>query len=310
MKSLLNKTTNLSLLTLTIVALNLNLSSVSQAQSEKGCESEPPSQSQKVYNKKLKLEAEDMGIKLRSFLMEHAETAALVSRAGADLSDRDWSNPERHKYSHTGIAVKDPVSGKWKFVHELNDCSGPNSKIYEQGLAEFFMDDPFMMDVEVIFPSKALQEKISAVIFDKSVGSKGLARALHNRNYSNIAYPFGNEYQNSNMWVLNIVAAAQSGLKSIEKVQKFYQSKGFEASLVHLSGLEKTFGEMFTENAKVEDHPQSELSSGWFRFASSASLLKYMKRTDVTSQTKTLCHAKGCDLRIKGTLIAAPKEQD
>ena len=280
----------------------------SYANSETQCGDEPPSRSQKLYNKKLKLHAEDMGLKLRMYLGENAERVALVSRAGGDLSDRDFKSPERQKYTHTGIAIKDSATGKWKFIHVLNDCAGPTSSIHNQGLAEFFMDYPFMFYVHVIVPSLELQSKIAAVLEDKTVGKKGLAYALHNYKYSNIAYPFANEYQNSNMWVLAVVAAAQSGSKNLSGAVSSYKKTGFKPSYVKLSGLESTFGPMFTQNAKTEDHTDEEKSSGWFQFVSSSSLITYMKTKSNLIGEKTICHKNGCDMKIKGNLIPAPSE--
>ena len=297
----------LQLLIRTFISVLLIQSVAHANNSETSC-GEEPSKSQKIYNKKLKLQAEDMGLKLRAFFAEKAEMVALVSRAGGDLSDRQWAYPEKQKYTHTGIAVKDSATSKWKFVHELNDCAGPSSSIHEQGLAEFFMDDPFMFDVVVVIPSVELQKKILAVIEDKSVGKKGLARALHNSRYSNIANPYSTDYQNSNMWVLSVIAAAQSGAKTQTAALNYYKRNGFKPSQVKLSGLESMFGQLFTKNAKTEDHTDEENSSGWFKFVSSVSVNKYVKDNDKVLAEKTLCHRNGCDIRIKGTLIPAPQE--
>lgn len=299
----------MSRLNLRVFLSVLLMQTAAYAQSQTDCHEDPPSQSEKLYNKKLKVQAEDMGLKLRLFLGENARSVAIVSRAGADLSQREMQNPARHKYSHTGIVVKEPTTGKWKFVHVLNDCAGPSSSIHTQGLAEFFMDDPFYLDVSIIVPSVELQDKILRVITDKSVGGRGWASALHNGRYSNIANPFSTKYQNSNMWVLAVLAAAKTGARNQAEAQSSYRASGYQPSQVRLSGLESGFGELFVENAKTDDHASDEHGSGWFNFASSASVHAYAKKVDKIQSEKVLCHASGCDLRVRGGLLPAPVEE-
>ena len=277
-------------------------SALAQAQSETNC-GEQLTDGQRTYNRRLKTMAEDMGLQLRVYLGENADNAALVSRAGADFSTRKFQSPSNQKYSHTGIAIKDSKTGQWKFVHLLNDCAGPSSSLHQQGLAEFFMDDPFMLDVRVLVPSIELQHKIVQAIEDRANGGRGLAHVLHNPSYSNIANPFALEYQNSNMWVMAIVASAQSGATSLAAAQSYYERKGFQPSQVEISSLEAFLGPIFTKNAKTDDHSDEESSSGWYNFAASAGVNKYLRATDQLVADKELCYKSGCDTVVRGNLI-------
>lgn len=241
-----------------------------------------------------------MAFRLFQFLEEKQAQVALVARAGGSSGDRVFRAPrhhpssftgEGHKYSHIGIAHRSPT-GKWSFTHLLNeraeDCSGPSNKsnIYDQSLADFFRDDPWMMDIMISIPSSELAAKIVDVVEDQSFANIGLAKALHYPVYSNIANPFNtrsNKRQNSNQWALTIVAAAQSGLTSLSEVQGFYAKNGFTPSQVRVTGLESTFGKWFgmiPKNAYLDDHSSSEQASGWYNFVSAASLFAYLDKTD------------------------------
>jgi hypothetical protein len=241
-----------------------------------------------------------MGMKIHQFMESNHYRVAIVGRDGADLSKREFRSPSQQKYSHVGIIVPDG-KGSWKFVHLLNSCAGPNSDIYEQGLAKFFTDDPFMYDFIITVPSEELQAKMETIINDKSVGEKGWAKELHYPMYSNIAYPFSLKYQNSNMWVLSIIAAAQSGTKDRAESQNYYANHGFQSSQVHLKSIESlgaAFGVGMPSNVHVDAHPRMERIRGWLSFVSADGVLNYLRETDKPLvDAKEICPDAGCNLR-------------
>ena len=59
----------------------------------------------------------------------------VLARAGQNLSEYGVRD------SHLGFAYRE---GKlWRVVHKLNQCGTASGLIYRQGLAEFFLDDPY-----------------------------------------------------------------------------------------------------------------------------------------------------------------------
>ena len=241
----------------------------------------------------------DMALALLAFLERSAPRAAVVSRAGADLSKNRFRNPRKQKFTHTGLVWKSARDGSWRFRHALNVCAGPSSELFVQSLVQFFDDEPFYYDIQVTVPSETLQERIAALLEDDAA-----SRRLHNPRYSNIAYPFRAEYQNSNGWVLAVVAAAQSGRRSVPELQAHYRKAGFVPSRVKVGFLKK-LGAGFVPNATVSDHPP-RLFGGWYEFVSSASVHRYLADTDRPLAGREICHPAGCNIPV-ATLIGPPR---
>ena len=75
-----------------------------------------------------------------------------------------------------------------------------------QGLLNFLLDDPFALDILMMELPVALQGAIIAEI------EKGTAQRFLSAAYSTLSYPFSTRYQNSNHWLLEVLAAAQARL--------------------------------------------------------------------------------------------------
>ena len=241
----------------------------------------------------------DMALGLLDFLVRNARRAAVVSRAGADLSKNRFRNPRKQKFTHTGLVWKSSRDGLWRFKHVLNVCAGPTSELFVQSVVQFFDDEPFRYDIHVAVPSEKLQEGIAAVLEDEAA-----SRRLHNRKYSNIANPFRAEFQNSNGWALAVIAAAQSGLETYPELQANYRKAGYAPSKVKV-GFVKKLGAGFVSNATLRDHPP-RLFGGWYEFVSSASVHRYLADTDRLVIARELCHPTGCDIPLT-TLNGARK---
>ena len=238
-----------------------------------------------------RVNAHDLALDLLDFLEANARMVALVSRAGSDLSEYRFRDPRKQKYTHAGFAWKSSRDGRWRFKHALNVCGGPSSQLFVQSLVQFFDDDPHYYDLRIAIPSLALQERIVKVLEDESA-----SRRLHIPRYSSIANPFRAQYQNSNGWVLAVIASAQSGRRMYQEAQDHYREAGYVPSRVRL-GLLKKLGAGFIANATTRDHPP-RLFGGWFRFVSAASLERYLADTDWLLARTEICHPRGCNIPV------------
>ena len=243
----------------------------------------------------------DMALALLAFLERSAPRAAVVSRAGADLSKNRFRHPRKHKFTHTGLVWKSSRDGLWRFKHALNVCAGPSSELFVQSLVQFFDDEPFYYDIQVTVPSETLQERIATLLEDRAASQR-----LHNPRYSNVANPFRAEFQNSNGWVLAVVAAAQSGRRSVPELQAHYRKAGYVPSKVKVGFLKK-LGAGFVPNATLRDHPP-RLLGGWYEFVSSASVHRYLADTDRALAGREICHPAGCNLPV-ATLNGPPRRE-
>ena len=65
-----------------------------------------------------------------------AAEVAVIARVGSDLSRYGIT------WTHAGIVWRDDPAGRWQVWHALNDGAGATSRLYRQGLMNFFLDDP------------------------------------------------------------------------------------------------------------------------------------------------------------------------
>lgn len=224
---------------------------------------------------------------LLDYLNEHVEKVAIVGRAGDDISVWNYRNPAYQKYTHAGIVWKNPEDGQWWFKHVLNICRGETSRIFDQTVLEFFDDGPHFYDFHIGFPSLELQESISAVLEDEA-----LFKSLHNTQYNMISNPSQGRDQNSNGWVLSVIAAAQSGLRNSGRIRQYYMRNGYLPSQVQVNwgGLIS----FFKKNATTKYHSKEGKRNGWYSFVSVASLFQYLHYSDTLIETE-ICHPKGCN---------------
>lgn len=78
----------------------------------------------------------------------------LIARAGQDLSAYGL------RYSHFGYAYRDDATHAWRIVHKLNHCGTDHAALYRQGLADFFMDQPWRYEAGVVVPAPEVQQAL------------------------------------------------------------------------------------------------------------------------------------------------------
>lgn len=246
-----------------------------------------------------------MAKKLSDYLEENAWKAAIVSRAGGDLSSEKFLYPAKQKYTHAGIAWKSSEDGQWYFKHLLNICSSKESSIFVQGLPQFFDDSPYYFDFHVVVPSRQLQERIVSVL------ESDVSSLVHNPSYSKIAHPYRGQYQNSNAWVLNIIGAAQSKIEVLYKdrenpalfqmaIAHYYRNQGFRPSQAQVGRFRAFLANNafypFPTSATTRDHSEEEHRTRWFKFVSAESLHHYLDHTDEVIDQREICHDSGCNI--------------
>ncbi|MBL8383249.1 MAG: DUF2145 domain-containing protein [Burkholderiales bacterium] len=178
---------------------------------------------------------------------------ALVARVGRDLS--------RHglRYSHLGFAWRDHPRGAWFVVHELNACGAATSDLHDEGLGNFFLDDLFDHEALLLLPPPATQARLSALL------AAGPALALHGRHYNLVAHPFSTRYQNSNQWVLEMLAAAlapDGAVASRAAAQRWLREAGYRPTTIRLGTLERLGARIARANIAFDDHPPEHRFAG------------------------------------------------
>ncbi|MEM1140092.1 MAG: DUF2145 domain-containing protein [Pseudomonadota bacterium] len=226
-------------------------------------------------------------IALRDELQSKGATAAIIARA-ANQRDRQFRITEDEvlegmKYGHAGIMYKAPDTGRWAVRHLLfSGCQDPdNSFIKQEGLALFWSSDIVNYDILVKIPSPDFQAKLVAAVVDDA-----RVAGVHNTRYNAISNPFDNRFQNSNEWVLSMIVTAHTGAESQDAVIAELTQADYVPLQAKMKAHELTavgFG-LGPAGVHVSDKPDAERKTGWIRFVSPESIVRYVVSIDPTAE--------------------------
>ena len=201
---------------------------------------------------------------------------AMIARVGQDLSKYGL------RYSHMGYVRRD--QGRWLVVHELNLCGSAQSALFDEGLANFFLDDMFAYETAILVPSLAAQERIAALL-----ASRDVAR-LHAARYNMLAFPFATTYQNSNQWLLETYAAGMSELPvaSREQAQAWLKLAGYRPITIEISAMTRLGARMFRANVAFDDQPFERRMAGHIDTVTVDSVMRFVRQRDPQAREITL----------------------
>ena len=223
------------------------------------------------------INASNKALEVQQKLNKLNPEVALIARVGSDLRQYGLH------YSHLAFVVKNypGAPGKWTFIHLLNQCNTPYSAIYKQGLMNFFLDDLYSLDYQITIPNHETQIKLYQALQAKRLHS------LHNKQYSMLAYPFSTKYQNSNQWILEVIAKALSPntISSRKSAQRYLLKTGYKPSIIKIGGLSKIGASLFNKHIQFDDHPIEEQRSNQFSTISVISVVNYLRNHDVIKST-------------------------
>jgi hypothetical protein len=224
-----------------VIAL-LAASCIVPAHAGRSCEEQPITQ--KAFS-----DAMATGQGLQAVLDASGVDVALVARQGQDLSRY------RLKYSHAGLAFRSAPGQPWRVVELLNDCGTADSELWVDGLANFFLDDPLTLDALVMSPPPKVAARLKEMLADPAA-----LRKLHQMKYNMVAYPFSTKYQNSNQWVLEVLAASEASdvrVRTREQAQGWLKLAGYQPTEMNIGPLTRLGGRMFKANIAFDDHPSA-----------------------------------------------------
>lgn len=204
---------------------------------------------------------------------------ALVSRAGQDLSRY------RLRYSHMGVAVREHPAGRWTVVHALNDCNTAASSLYNEGMGNFFLTDLYRHEAQVVIPGPAMQARLAGLF-----GTRTPLR-LHEPHYNMLAYVYSTQYQNSNQWVLESLAAATAPAGQVEtraEAQAWLRSIRYQPLTVEIPAAVRLGARMFRANVAFDDHPFERRMAGQIDTVSTDSVVRFVRMTDPDAKTMVI----------------------
>jgi len=220
-----------------------------------------------------------LAIQTREKLDASGAQVALVGRVGQDLSGY------KLKYSHMAFAWRDHPQGRWLVLHQLNLCGTANSSLYNEGLANFFYDDLFAWDAMIMIPSPDLQARLV-----ERLTQPALLTSLHQPHYNMVAYPFSTRYQNSNQWVLEVLANAMRNDTGADRaiLQGWLKQAGYQPSVLRILALHRLAGRMFRANVAFDDHPGGDRLLGKIEVVSVESVARFVQHQDPLSTIQTV----------------------
>ncbi|WP_293936228.1 DUF2145 domain-containing protein [Iodobacter sp.] len=202
---------------------------------------------------------------------------AMIARVGQDLS------AYRLRFSHMGFVWHDPkAQGQWRVMHLLNQCGTAQSDLWREGLANFFMDEPFAYDSMIIVPPSEVQDKLQIWLSEQ-----GKMEQLHGDKYNMLAYPFSTQYQNSNQWVLEGLAAAMShdlAIRSRAQAQQWLKLMNYQPTELRINTFKRLGGRMFRANIAFDDHPTDRRMAGRIDTITVDSIVNFLQQASPESR--------------------------
>ncbi len=190
----------------------------------------------------------------------------VLARAGQDLTKYNL------RYSHVGLAYSTPDG--WRVLHKLNACGTSTSNLYEQGLGEFFLDDPWRYEAAWAVPVSVVQDKVHALL------SSGVrATSLHQPQYSLVSYAWGTKYQQSNQWAIETLALAmEPSVQTRSQAQMWLQQAKYEPTTLTLRPLTRLGGRVSAANVAFDDHPDNKRFSDKIETVTADSVFAWLER--------------------------------
>lgn len=221
----------------------------------------------------------DLAYRTRTALEQSGAEVAIVARVGRDLS--------RHglRYSHMAFVVRDHPKGRWHLTHMLNHCGTAASALYDEGLGNFFLDDLHDYEALIVTPGRDLQVRLAGLLRSSA------AQRLHTASYSLIAHPYSTLHQNSNQWLLEMIAAAVAPPGQIidrASAQRWLAESGYTAAEIRISPAQRIGARLFSANVRFDDREARELETGRYQVVSAESVAAYLTRADASTERRVL----------------------
>lgn len=237
---------------------------VQPAQAGQACRNEPLTAREVVQSMEL-------ARKTFEALDASGASVALVARAGQDLSQYGL------RWSHLGIVVRDHPAGRWTVVHELNDCGTASSQLYNEGIGNFFLTDLYRYEGAVLIPGPETQARLVQVMASRA------PRRMHEAHYNMLSYVFSTRYQNSNQWVLELLAAAAAEPGQVEtrgEAQAWLKQARYDPATVEIPAAVRLGARMFRANVAFDDHPFDRRMAGHIDTVNADALLRFVRARD------------------------------
>jgi len=213
-----------------------------------------------------------LGEKMRDQLESSGASMALIARVGLNLSEYN------QRFTHMGVAVRDHVRNRWQVLHLFNPCGKSQSEIMTQPLEKFYEVDLFEFEAMALVPSQARQAQLRNVFLNPVK-----AKALHTPAYNMIAHPFNTRFQNSNQWILEMIAMGLDDSQSVNnraQAQDWLKAQAYEPGAIRIPNLKRTGARLFSSHISFADHTQEEYENQRYQVVTVDSIIRLLGGLD------------------------------
>jgi len=178
--------------------------------------------------------------------------AFIIARAGRPEKDL----PKGIKFTHTAIAIYSSITltdgeqVKGYAIHNLYQKEGEldKSSLVVDYPVDFFWGVQ-SLKAGIIIPTPQLQQRLMEAI------ATGKNKQIHNKDYSVIANPFNDQFQNCTEHTLDVINAAIYQTTDINRL-KANAKAYFKPQKVKVSPFKLMLGKMFMDDVTTKDHPK------------------------------------------------------
>lgn len=217
---------------------------------------------------------------------KHVEKYAAAEGARAFIIARvgrpEKELPKGINFTHTAIAVYSQISlesGEKVNGYAIHNLYQKEDKLDKSELVIDYPIDFFWgvnaLRAGIIIPTANVQQRIIEVI------ASGKDRKIHNENYSVIANPFNNTFQNCTEHTLNIINAGIYQTTDIAEL-KSNTAQHFQAQRVKINPVKLLLGNLFVDDVSTKDH------SGRIQTTTFTTIGKYLKENDLLAKAVVL----------------------
>lgn len=203
--------------------------------------------------------------------------AFIIGRVGRKEDDL----PKGIHFTHTAIAIystielNDGQTVRGYAIHNLYQQPGQPDK--SALVTDYPMD--FFWGVKslkagIVIPTPEIQQRLIEIV------SSGTNAALHNSNYSVIANPFNNQFQNCTEHTLDMINAAIYQTTDVARL-KANAKAHFEPQRLRTSRFKLMFGSMLMDDVTTRDH------NGKVYTTTFSSIARYLDKYQLVEQAVT-----------------------
>ena len=219
-------------------------------------------------------DVENFAKRVELYAAQEGARAVIIGRVGRPEKDL----PEGINFTHTAIAVYSTITldtgeaVKGYAIHNLYQKEGELDK------SELVIDYPvdFFWGVNslkagIMIPTPELQQRIIDVI------ASGKDKQIHNENYSVIANPFNNTFQNCTEHTLNILNAGVYQTTDITKL-KSNTEQHFKPQKIKTNPFKLLLGNWFVDDVSTKDHSEKVYTTTF------TTIGKYLQKNELLSK--------------------------